>query len=55
MHDLILSSRRFIKVFEYKELGCGQNAWVLNNLEISSKIILKIHKEHMDAKEPQAI
>lgn len=38
-------SFRFIKIFEYKELGCGEKAWVLNNLEISSEIILKVYKE----------
>lgn len=36
---------KFIKIFEYKELGCGEKAYVLNNLEISSKIIIKVYNE----------
>ncbi len=38
--DRLLRHIKFIKIFEYKELMNGEKAYVLNKLEISTKIIM---------------
>ena len=41
----LLRHIKFIKIFEYKELMNGEKAYVLNKLEISTKIILDFKGE----------
>lgn len=41
----LLRHIKFIKIFEYKELQNGEKAYVLNKLEISTKIIMDFKGE----------
>lgn len=41
----LLRHIKFIKIFEYKELMNGEKAYVLNKLEISTKIIMDFKGE----------